>query len=142
MYIHHLSVFVRPPGFIDNIQSEATHSRIKISWSAPTTSSGELLAVDHYLVSYISVRQETSESFQFVRGSMETDFNMSNLASYTFVLFTIEAVYQGMIGPGVCIGISTGNLYRMLICILIYKLSALGHVINSPALTPVFLLTL
>ena len=111
--IYHYSGFVRPPGFVNNIQSEATHSSIKISWSAPTTSSGELMGVDHYLVSYISGRQETFESSMFVRGSIETDFMVSNLASYTFLFFTIVAELQGMIGPEVCIGISTGNLCRM-----------------------------
>ena len=107
--IYHLSGFVKPPGFVDNIQSEAAHSSIKISWSAPTTSSGEVMGVDHYIVSCMSGRQEANEYDNFVKDSRETDFKVSNLDPYTFVFFTIVAVYQGTIGPEVSVGISTGN---------------------------------
>ena len=67
------------------------------------------MIVDHYIVSYMSGRQEANESSKFVKQSVETDFKVSNLDPYTFAFFTIVAERQGAIGPKVCIGISTGN---------------------------------
>ena len=108
--VYHLSSgFVRPPGFVDNIQSESTHSNIKISWSAPITSSGEVMGVDRYIVQYTFGQQETNQFALIVRQSEETYLEVSNLNPYTSAFFTIMAEYQDMIGPEVCIGVSTGN---------------------------------
>ena len=73
------------------------------------------MIVDHYLVSYMSGRQEMNEFVNFVRQSVETEFIISDLDPYTFGLFTIVAEYQGKLGPEVCIGLSTGK-YNVHVC--------------------------
>ena len=100
------------PGFVDNIRSEATQSKIKISWSAPTTSLGEMMDVDHYYLKYMCVCEgEVGSDFEyFVKERIETEFEVSDLDPCTFTLSMIAAEYQGKIGPEVCIAISTGNI--------------------------------
>ena len=91
------------PGLVTNARSVATPSSIKISWSAPSTSSDLGLSVDQYFVQY------SFNSSTLLKETKETYFELSHLSPSTFVLFTIRASFQGRIGPGMFIAQSTGK---------------------------------
>ena len=91
------------PGPVTIVQSKATQSSIKIMWTAPTTASGQEMCIDHYFVQY-SFGSEPA-----VKETVETEFELVNLAPCTFALFTIRTECQGRLGPDVLIGQSTGN---------------------------------
>ena len=99
----------RAPGFIDDIQSEATQSTVKISWSAPTTRTGQVMDVDHYYITHMFESEERNGRTLIIKKSGENKLELCNLKPYTDSLFTIMAEYQGKFGPQVTIGISTGN---------------------------------
>ena len=98
------------PRFVRGIQVQATHSRIKISWSVPTTRAGAVMDGSHYYVNYKYGLQQTTGVIETV----QTQFELSNLGPYTSTFFTITAVYQEIMGPHVFVGISTGNLFLQL----------------------------
>ena len=75
------------------------------------TSMSQGICVDEYYVEY-TLGLEYS-----VKETMETEFELSNLAPLTYVLFGVRAAYQGRLGPKVYIGQSTGTVHC---CCLLY----------------------
>ena len=94
------------PGFVRGIQVDATHSRIKISWSLPTANTDAVISDFHYYIYYLYVLKEIDG----VTETLETQFELSSLEPHTYIFFAINAVYQEISGPQVFIGISTGNV--------------------------------
>ena len=97
------------PGFVGGIHAEATNSSIKLSWTVPTTSAGEVMHVDHYYIKYMTASRKGTESERSIEETVKTELEVSNLDQDTYTLFTIVAELCGRIGPEVCIGISTGK---------------------------------
>ena len=93
------------PGFVRDIQVGATQSTINISWSVPITSTGNVMAVHHYSTYYVYGKNNTVGANEIA----ETQYEISNLEPCTFTFIMIAAVYQGIYGPNVCIGLSTGT---------------------------------
>ena len=111
------TLFILPttaPGFVGGIHALATQSSIKIYWTIPTTSSGEVMSVDRYYINYLS-QLDNAAGFDYnVEETVETEYEVSDLSPNTYSFFTIEAEYQGKTGPEVSIGTSTGNPYIVL----------------------------
>ena len=74
-----------------------------ITWTAPTMSSGQEMFVDFYIVQY-SFGTESC-----MKETLETEFELLNLTSFTFTLFNIRANYQGRLGQEVFIGQTTSK---------------------------------
>ena len=86
-------------------------STIKISWSAPTTETGEVMDVDYYHIKCLLRLNEKTKIELFCTKVTKTEIELSKLNSYIDALFTVVAEYQGRIGPEVIIGITMGNIY-------------------------------
>ena len=93
------------PGFVRDIQVGATQSSINISWSVPTTSTGNVMAVHHYYIYYVYGKNNTLGTNEIA----ETQYEISNLEPCTFIFIMIAAVYQEIYGPTVSIRLSTGK---------------------------------
>ena len=98
------------PRFVSGIQSEATQSSIKISWSTPITYTNEIMGVDHYFITYTSGWEEMAKLEHCVKEAADTQLIVAHLDPNTYTLFTIAAEFQGRFGPQVSIGISTSNV--------------------------------
>ena len=98
------------PRFVNNILCETTQSSTKLSWSAPTTRTGEIMNVDRYFITYQCGWDETVQFHHVAMENVPTQFELANFNPNTYALFTIAAEYQGRIGPTVSIGIFTGKL--------------------------------
>ena len=91
------------PGPVTKIQSKATFSSIKVSWSAPTHATEKELCVDYYYVQYsFGLDYRMAEAVEF-------EFELTHLEPFTAVSFKIRAECQGRLGPEVLIEHSTGN---------------------------------
>ena len=64
------------------------------------------MAVDHYSIDYIYGLEQTVGRTE----TAETHFELLNLDLKIFTFTFIVAVNQGMFGPQVCVGISTGTV--------------------------------
>ena len=95
------------PRFVNGIQVQATHSSVKVSWSVPTTRAGTEMNGSHYYVKYTHGLLQITGVLNIV----QTQFELSNLDPYTWIFFTIAAVYQEITGPHVFGKIFTGNLF-------------------------------
>ena len=95
---------------VDNIRSISSHSTVKISWSAPTTRTGELMDVEQYFITVLSELNDGYGNIVFVVETNQTEIEVSNFKPQTNAFFTIVAEYQGKCGPKVTIGILTGNI--------------------------------
>ena len=91
------------PRRVTKIQSKATFSSIKVTWSAPTPATGKGLCVDCYYVQY-SFELE----YKFAE-TVDLEFELTHLEPFTSVSFKIRAECQGRLGPEVHIAHSTGN---------------------------------
>ena len=100
---------MRTPGFVDQLQSKATLSTIKISWNAPTTRTHKVMDVDHYIIKCRYRFNQATTDAPFSIKTTETRLNLSTVNQYTDMFLTIAAVFQGRIGPEVMIVICTGN---------------------------------
>ena len=99
------------PRFVNNILCETTYSNTKLSWSAPTTSTGDIMNVDGYFIAYQRGWDETVLFHHPATENVPTQFEIANLYPKTYTLFTIAAEYQGKVGPKVSVKIFTGNVY-------------------------------
>ena len=102
---------MKTPGFVDNIQLKVTQSIIKISWSAPTTKTGEVMEVDLYYIKCTCRLNEKTKIDLFHVKTKKTEIEVSKTNSYIDAFFTVVAEYQGKIGPEVMIGIYIGKTY-------------------------------
>ena len=96
------------PGPVTKIQSKATFSSIKVSWSAPTHATGKEICVDYYYVQY-SFGNSFGLDYEMAE-AVDLEFELTQLKPFTFVSFKVRAECQGRLGPEVLIGHSTGNI--------------------------------
>ena len=123
------------PRFVNDILCLTTPSSTKVSWSAPTTRTGQIMNVDSYLITYQCGDDETVGFCHPAMENVPSQFVLANFYPKTYTLFTIVAEYQGMIGPKVSIGIFTGNCH-----IRIHKYIEICVVLFSPSLVSVYLI--
>ena len=85
-----------------------------ISWSAPTTRTGDVMDVDHYVINCRSRLNDTSTITPFSTKTLETSMEVFNVNQNTDVFFTIAAVTQGIVGPEAMIGIFSGKYFVLI----------------------------
>ena len=92
---------------VRNVWSSVTESSVSIYWAAPKGYLDDVKRTESYCVQYeCAIRNAT------VRGRVLTGkakrCTISKLPAFTLVSFTIHALYEGVLGPGVHFAQSTG----------------------------------
>ena len=88
-------------------------STIKVTWTAPTTRTGEVIPVDHYCIKIRPRYDKKNKTTSIVMKTLKTEIEIVNINQYTEsdMILTIAAESQGRIGPEVTIGISKGIVF-------------------------------
>ena len=101
---------------VSDVRSIATQNAIKVLWSGPCPYFGHEYCAFVYQVKY------TIGKVTAVKRTFETEFVLSDIPPFTFVLFAIKVQDMGTLGPETILGQTSGleiSYYNLLFILLI-----------------------